>query len=249
MSQIYDKTIHEIMVEYFSKLSQNDIFTTREMIDFFNKNYPNKAAQGSITAYLLKFSTNSKTRVNWSNHKNGKCDLLFKLDENKYRLYDKIKDPPPIYKDDSKNNGVLGSDSFDDISKESEQEFAYEKDLQNYLAKNLQLIEPGLKLFQEDDITGIEYPVGGRFIDILAIDKNNNFVIFELKVSKGYDRVIGQLLRYVGWVEKNMATDGQKVRGIIVCKEITDDLLLACSKIQDINLFEYEISFKINKVK
>jgi len=247
MGQIYDKTVNEIMVEYFSKLNQGDVFTTREMVNYFKNNYP-KIKQGTITAHLLKFSTNSKTRIYYNTRKNGKCDLLFKIDENKYRLYDKAKDPSPYYKDGIEEE-IQQKEISDNNTNESDQEFAYEKDLQNYLAKNLHLIESGLKLFEEDDITGIEYPVGGRFIDILAVDKNNDFVIFELKVSKGYDRVIGQLLRYMGWVEKNMATEGQKVRGIIVCKEITNDLLLACSKINDINLFEYEISFKLNKKK
>lgn len=245
MAKIYDKTVNEIMGEYFNQLKQGDIFTTRDMINYFKNNYP-KIKQGTITAHLLKFSTNFKTRIYYNARSDGKCDLLFKIDENKYRLYDKSNDPTPFYKD-----RIEEEEQPDEISdkktSESDQEFAYEKDLQNYLVKNLHIIEPGLKLFEEDDITGIEYPVGGRFIDILAVDKNNDFVIFELKVSKGYDRVIGQLLRYIGWVEKNMATEEQKVRGIIVCKEITDDLLLACSRLNDINLFEYEISFKLNK--
>ncbi|MDR1219167.1 MAG: endonuclease NucS [Treponema sp.] len=32
---------------------------------------------------------------------------------------------------------------------------------------------------------GIEYSAGGRFIDILAKDKDNNFVAIELKASMG----------------------------------------------------------------
>jgi hypothetical protein len=247
MKRIYGKTVNEIMEEYFNKLNSNDIFTTKDMINYFKNNYP-EIKQGTVTAHLLKFSTNSRTRIHYNALSNGKFDLLFKIDENKYRLYDKTKDPTPLYKDDIEDK-INQDDVFEEKTNESDQEFAYEKDLQNYLGKNLHLIEQGLRLFEEDDITGIEYPVGGRFIDILAVDKNNDFVVFELKVSKGYDRVIGQLLRYIGWVEKNMATEEQKVRGIIVCKEITDDLLLACSKLNDVNLFEYEISFKLNKKK
>lgn len=57
-------------------------------------------------------------------------------------------------------------------------QFALEKNLQRYLADNLQLIEPGLTLFQDEDITGFEYPAGGgRRIDILAKDKSGNFVV------------------------------------------------------------------------
>jgi hypothetical protein len=247
MAKIYDKSVKEIMIEYFNKLNNTDVFSTQDMIKYFQNNYP-KIKVGTITAHLLLFSTNAKSRINHISHTSGKCDLLFKINENKYRLYDKINDPNPIYK------GKVGEEVFtpDDTEIETipeiNQSFAYEKDLQNFLAKNLQIIETGLKLYEDEDITGIEYPAGNRFIDILAVDKNNDFVIIELKVSKGYDRVIGQLLRYVAWIEKNLATEGQKVRGAIICKEISEDLLLACSKINDVELFEYDLSIKLNKI-
>ena len=41
-------------------------------------------------------------------------------------------------------------------------QFAYEKDLQNFLAKNLHLIEKGLRLYEDEGIQGIEFPVGGQ---------------------------------------------------------------------------------------
>jgi RecB family endonuclease NucS len=41
----------------------------------------------------------------------------------------------------------------------------------------------------------LEFPAGDRYIDILAVDAQGSFVVIELKVSRGYDRVIGQLLR------------------------------------------------------
>jgi RecB family endonuclease NucS len=64
-----------------------------------------------------------------------------------------------------------------------------------------------LKLYENEEITGIEYPVANRFIDILATDNNIDLVVIELKVSKGYDGVIGQILRYMGWMEKNLADE------------------------------------------
>jgi RecB family endonuclease NucS len=126
--------------------------------------------------------------------------------------------------------------------------FAYESDLRDYLAKNLQIIESGLRLYEEEGITGIEFPVGGRFIDILAIDSNGDFVVIELKVSRGYDRVIGQILRYMAWIEQNQANIGQKVRGIIVARKISEDLMLACSLMANIDLFEYELSLSLKRV-
>jgi RecB family endonuclease NucS len=127
-------------------------------------------------------------------------------------------------------------------------EFAYEKDLQNFLSKNLSLIRPGLHLYEEEGITGIEFPVGNRYIDILALDKDNNYVVIELKVSKGYDRVVGQLLRYMAWIKKNQADASQHVRGVIVARQISDDLLLACSELDNVELYEYQLSVSLQKI-
>jgi RecB family endonuclease NucS len=81
----------------------------------------------------------------------------------------------------------------------------------------------------------------------LAVDKNGGYVVVELKVSRGYDRVIGQLLRYMGWVQQNMETV-RPVRGIIVANEITADLKLAASRMPDVRLIEYRLSFELKPV-
>ncbi len=129
-----------------------------------------------------------------------------------------------------------------------ENEFAYEKDLQNFLAKNLNIIENGFTLYREEGISGLEFPVGNRAIDILAVDKNKDYIVIELKVSRGYDRVVGQILRYMAWIRKNLAEKNQKVRGIIIAREITEDLILACSETQNIELFEYSLSVSLKKI-
>ena len=97
-------------------------------------------------------------------------------------------------------------------------------------------------------MTGVEFPVGGRFIDILATDAENNLVVIELKVSRGYDRVVGQLMRYLAWVKKNLAEDEQRVRGIIVARAISEDLKLACSLVDGIDLYEYELSLELKRL-
>jgi hypothetical protein len=49
-----------------------------------------------------------------------------------------------------------------------------------------------LTLYEEEGINGIEFPVGGRFIDILAVDSDGALVVIELKVSRGYDLIVAR---------------------------------------------------------
>ena len=110
------------------------------------------------------------------------------------------------------------------------------------------MIETGLCLYEEEGINGIEFPAGGRRIDILAVSNDNHLVVIELKVSRGYDRVVGQILRYIGWVKENLAEADQSVRGMIVARSISEDLLLACGNVDIIGLFEYDLSVKLSQV-
>lgn len=63
------------------------------------------------------------------------------------------------------------------------------------------------------------------------------------------DRTVGQLRRYIGWVAKNHANPGQIVRGIIVARQISQDLILACSGLSDVQLFEYDMSVSAKKLE
>ena len=233
------QTSIELVKKYLDerKLQKNQEFKKTEVFSWFEKNYPNKFVNGTIYCTLIKFSVNAKSRKHHYPDKDGKEDILYQIDSGTFRLYDKTDDGIILPPDDQ----IIDDDDIVNTG------FAYEKDLQNFLIKNLSIIEHGLRLYEEDGVSGVEYPVNGRFIDILAIDKDDNFVIFELKVSKGYDRVVGQLLRYKNWIKMNLVEGNQKVRGVIICKEITEDLILACMDLNDIELFEYELSFKLNK--
>ena len=176
--------------------------------------------------------------------------MFFQLDGTHFRLYDPVADPPPIQRGATSPGGTPPTEPpSDDEDKPGTTEFAYESDLRNFLSKNLHVLESGLRLYEEEGIKGIEFPAGGRFIDILALDATGAYVVVELKVSRGYDRVVGQLRRYMGWIAKNHADPGQAVRGIIVPREISQDLVLACSALSDVKLFEYEMSVSVRRVE
>ena len=239
---IYEKSVKLLFRDLVKDLSigKGDVLKRDTINSWFKKNYP-LIKSGTISAHLLKLSTNAQSRVYYNLDKTGNDDLFFQIDSKKFRLYDAASDPDPIYE----KNGDGGGDP--PVPPE-DYEFAYEKDLQNFLIKNLTIIEEGLTLYEDEGIKGIEFPVGNRFIDLLTVDKNNDFVVIELKVSRGYDRVVGQILRYMAWIRKNQANDDQKVRGIIIAREISDDLLLACSETKNVELYEYNLSVSLNKI-
>ena len=130
-----------------------------------------------------------------------------------------------------------------------ENEFAYENDLRNYLVRNLSVIESGLRLYKADGVDGEEFFVPGtaRRIDILAVDKQNNYVIIELKVSRGYEKVVGQTLFYQSSIKTIFKQE--KVRAIIIAREITAELKTATSFLPDFELFEYQLSLTLSKIK
>jgi hypothetical protein len=236
--QTYDKTIDQIMAEYFDLLRKNekDQFDYADINHFFKKNYP-KIRFNTIGYYLSKYTINEPNRKYYKPKNDGSEDLLYKLSK-VYLLYNNGKNlllPQKLQHKNIKENNISVNKEFDT-----------EKDLKNIIAGNLSLLKPDLRLYEEDGIIGIEFPAGGRFIDILAIDKNNDYVVIELKLKRAYDRVIGQLLRYKNWIQKYLA-ENKNVKGIIIGKEITNDLELACFGILDIELFEYDIPLKFYK--
>jgi len=249
---IYEKPVRLLLKDFATdqNITKGQIISRDQVIAWFRENYP-KIKMGTISAHFLKMSVNAPSRIHYKANPHGDDDLFYQIDGSHFRLYDKEKDSPPIYvKSLPGNGGVDETENSDETDKEFPLQtgFAYESDLRDFLSRNLTIIEPGLRLYQDEGISGIEFPVGGRFIDILAIDQHNNYVVIELKVSKGYDRVIGQLLRYMAWIEINQAEPPQKVRGIIIAREISADLHLAASKILEVELFEYDLSVSLRKV-
>ena len=222
-------------------LAPGQSFSREQAVQWFAEHYPN-VKQGTVAAHLVRLSTNVPTRLQYSARADGSDDKFFKIDSSHFRLYEPGRDPTPI------SELTPDAEEPSDATPAASEEFAYEHDLRDYLARNLHIIEPSLKLYTDEGITGVEFPVGGRYIDILAVDQSGGYVVIELKVSKGYDRVVGQLLRYVSWIKKNHADPGERVRGIIIAKNISEDLRLACSEVPSISLYEYALSVAVTRI-
>ncbi len=53
--------------------------------------------------------------------------------------------------------------------------------------------------------------------------------------------------RKLNAIRKNQTEPGQSVRSIIVARHISEDLLLACSGVQGVQLFQYELSVSLRQ--
>lgn len=82
----------------------------------------------------------------------------------------------------------------------------HEKDFVEYLVKNPNIIEQGIRVIES------EKEIDAGFIDIWAVDVSDIFLVIEVKKSTATPADAHQLKRYVEFFQKK----GQKVRGILV---------------------------------
>lgn len=128
-----------------------------------------------------------------------------------------------------------------------------EKHLEEYIMNNWDIVDFGEKLsiYREDDGTpGQQYITDVGIIDILAKDAQNNFVVIELKRAESKYHVLGQVLNYMTWVQKNLALNNEKVRGMIVVGKADNTLKSAIEQVSDkVLLKEYRIKMTFTDVK
>lgn len=124
-----------------------------------------------------------------------------------------------------------------------------ERDLRKYLIHNLSSLERGLRLYQDQDRTGEEYPIeSGRMrIDILAKDDQDNFVVIELKAGVADLSTFGQISAYLGWVKDNPARNSN-VRGIIVASDFDEKIRYALKLTPNIKLKKYKLKFEFEDI-
>jgi restriction system protein len=125
-----------------------------------------------------------------------------------------------------------------------------EKYLQELMVGNFDTIFKGeLTIFKDaDGKGGQQYPTDVGPIDILAFEPNSkSFVVIELKRGRSSDQVIGQTLRYMGWVKEELCNDGQAVKGLIICGEPDTKLSYALKMTKNIDVRYYDLSFKFKE--
>jgi len=128
--------------------------------------------------------------------------------------------------------------------------FALERHLHDYMFDNWDMLD----LAQDWDIytrdgepeAGYEFrtPIGR--IDLLAKHKREaRWLVIELKREKSSDAVVGQVLRYIGWVQKHLIENGETVEGLVVATEGDPQLHYALEVVPSVSFKSYEVEFRL----
>lgn len=233
---------------------ETGVLTTADVVARIAANHPDQRWKTStISHHLVGLSVNHPSSRHHPSIR--QYAFLFSLGNGRYRLWDVQKDGTWIVTEsgvelvDEDLNGA-GDDEDEDeaVSYGYGTAVSLERDLEDNLVTNLTQVETGLKLCQVDDVQGRQFDTGvvGR-IDILALDKNDRYVVIELKAGEADEKVFGQILRYMGWVRKELA-NGAPVRGIIVANSFHEKARYAAEAVQSIALKKYEVQFRFVEV-
>ena len=85
-------------------------------------------------------------------------------------------------------------------------------------------------------------------MDVLAIKKDKSeLLVVELKRGRASDVVVGQVLRYMGFVKEELAEPSQAVRGVIIALEDDIRIRRALAMTPMIDFFRYQMTFKLVK--
>lgn len=147
--------------------------------------------------------------------------------------------PPPLT--------VIGSDP----TIEDPAAFAMEAHLEAFLVDNWDQTELAktFEIYEENgERVGRQYETDAGPIDILAISKDRKrILVVELKRGRANDVVVGQILRYMGYVKSEVAESDQTVEGAIIALKDDQKLKWALTVVPNVTFFRYEIRFRLVK--
>ena len=228
----YFRSVYELVREAALVLGRDGgVFSDADVIRYIRSKYPDcPYSDNSFRMHLYGLSINNKhAPKRWPNL--YKRAFLLQLRSNKFKLSETTLKTEST--DMEQYKPIL---EIQDIG----YSLSLERDLEDFLSNNLGVLEEGLKLIERQK----ELPGIGR-LDILAKDKNGNYVVIELKAGEANEKAIGQLLAYIEYLKEK----GYKnIRGILVAASYTTKAIYAVKAIEYIKLAKYSIEFKIEYI-
>jgi restriction system protein len=129
--------------------------------------------------------------------------------------------------------------------------FAMEKHLEAFLVANWNqtLLSKNFQIYEEDgEPVGQQFATDAGPIDVLAVSRDRKrLLVAELKRGRASDVVVGQVLRYMGFVKEQIAEEDQTVEGVIIALDDDQKMRWALASVPTISFYRYQVSFKLVK--
>ena len=131
---IYDKPVRLLMRDFVEEVGivKGQIITREQVISWFKTHYSLIQA-GTVSAHLIRMSTNAPSRFHYKANPNGDDDLFFQIDGSRFRLYDLVNDPTPIYYRESRDDVAKTLPWKEKTVLNSWQKVDIEKNIQEYV--------------------------------------------------------------------------------------------------------------------
>jgi endonuclease len=218
---------------------KDQILTAEQVIDQIQKKYPGNWKEITIRTHLIGCSINHKSSKYYPTYQK----FLYTIQPGKMRLIDPENEDKFIKLSSGLKVQFVSAGPVP-IERESfGVNLSIQKDLRNYLTKDITLLEPGLKLFTEE---GLDVSVKVPKIDILATDSIGNLVVIMLKRGTAHIITLDGILKSITSIKDEI---GQRsIRGKIVAEDFDNQIILEAKKTQNVSLVKYKVKYDFEVV-
>lgn len=230
-------TCTQAIREEFKKKDQ--ILTTLQVIDQIQKKYPGKWKEITIRTHLIGCSINHKSSKYYPTFQK----FLYTIEPGKMRLFDPEKEGE--FKELSSGLKIqfVSTESVPIKEAALGVNLSIQKDLRNYLRKDIARLEPGLKLFTEESLN---VSVEAAKIDVLATDSKGSLVVIKLKGDMARINTLGEILKSITSIKNEIGE--RSIRGKIVAEDFDNEIIHAVKKALNVSLVKYKANYDFEEV-
>ena len=120
--------------------------------------------------------------------------------------------------------------------------------LEDKVLENLDEVERGLRPYMHEGRAAKGIVTDFGKIDVLAIDKNDNFVAVKVKMGLAQQNELCSTLASIGWLKKSMKIQSL-VRVIMVAESFDEKTVFSAKALPNLELMRYEIKPALTRVK